>query len=293
MKIFRRMVIGALLMLALTAHATLSDFILGRQDLEVITVTDMTAEGRLHRPATPAEPVYYVAVNLGQQTLGRSRAFEKMPPKEDAIRAISKALAAQGYLPATDTTPPPTLALVFAWGTLNAEYSAGETEDTATPTNLAQIIEFLGGRQVGFTERDFDPAHSRIRLLSGLDATEGKSREALDLLERAADNFFIAFITAYDLESMKEKQRKKLWITRISCPSLGFYFSDILPSMLSLAGPHIGRETTQPVWVNASHKYKPEVTIHDAQLLEYLNTGPLPVVEAKPKPPAAPPATEK
>lgn len=288
MKLLPRVFVGIFLTAVLTARADLSNLIRGRQDLEVVSVTDMTPAGRLQRPATPAEPVYYSALSLGTQELGGVRAFEKMPPNEQAVRNISKALAKRGYLPASESTPPPTIALVFGWGTLNPEFNAGDNEEYATPRNQRQMVYFMGGKKLGFTDADFDHTHERMLGRSGLERWIGKSREAADLADRASDNFFITFISAYDLKATQQGQKKKLWITRISSPSLGFYLSEALPSILDLAGPHIGRETTQPVWVNAAHKYKPSITIPDAQLLEYLNSGPLPVLEANSKAPISP-----
>lgn len=246
-----------------------------KPDMEIITVTDMTEEGRAHRPATPAEPVYYMAVSLGFQDIGGLVGGEKIPPKDDMLRNITKVLAAQGYLPATETTPPPTLLLVLAWGTLyvNEQFSFN-LDVPPQQVNREQILKFIGGYKVGFSESDFDP------LTPTLGGLTFKGYDAQSFYELASQDFYISVVTAYDYQAMAQQKKTKLWMTRIACPAKGYWLGDVMPTMMSVAGPHIGRETDKPVWVNASSRYRPQVKIGDMQLLEYLEKGVLPVIEA-------------
>jgi hypothetical protein len=287
--IFRLVCLAAALLAAVTpaARAGLLDLLLGKRDIEVITVTDMTPEGRERRPPTPQDPVHYVAVSLGFQELGGVVGGEKPPPKDETIRTISKALAKQGFLPATNASPKPTLVLVFAWGTLNADMEYGfDPDQPPIQRNRQQILKFLGGYKMGYSDRDFDPLTPQLGGVSFMDF------DARDFYDLAAEDFYMAVVAAYDLEALQKKQKKLLWMTRISCPSRGFWMPEVLPTMLAMAGPHLGRETSRPVWVNASDKYKPDVQIGDPQLVEFLETGPLPVVEASTaaKKPASAPA---
>src|SRR5436305_2015607 len=48
----------------------LSSFV--AQDIDIVSVTDMTDEGRAYPHASPEKPVYYMIVDAGQRTFGRS-----------------------------------------------------------------------------------------------------------------------------------------------------------------------------------------------------------------------------
>lgn len=261
------------------------DFLFRKPAIEVITVTDMTDEGRLRPAVTPEAPVYYIAVSMGFKDLGGAMGGEKIPPKDEMLRIITKTLASQGYLPATNNTPDPTIALVLAWGTLNTDMDYGFNPDMPPrQLNRQQILKFIGGYKMGFSDQDFDP------LIPSIAGTSFMNYESRDFYDLAAEDFYVALIGAYDLESIQRKEKKLLWNTRISCPSRRYWLDEVMPTMLALAAPNIGRETARPVWVNVTDKYKPSVKIGDLNLLEYLETGKLPVLEQAddkkaPKPP--------
>jgi hypothetical protein len=269
--------LGVFVTLSLTvasAHGGILDWLFSKNEVEVITVTDMTPEGRKQRAPTLVDPVYYVAISLGFQDLGGLVGGEKPPPKADVIRQISATLAKQGYLPATETSPPPTLALAFAWGTLNADYFYGPNPDLPPrQLNQQQILKFLGGYKMGFSQNDFDPLTS-----SSLGFTL-MNFDANTFYDLAKEDFYVAVVSAYDLAAIKDKQKRLLWTTRISCPSRGYYLPDVLPTMLTVGGPNFGRESDRPVWFRASDKYRPTVKLGELELLEYLGSSPLPVVE--------------
>lgn len=279
------LVLAVMLLAAASAHGGILDWLFGRNGVEVIAVTDMTADGRQLRAPTPENPVYYIPFSLGFQDLGGIVGGEKPPPKEDVLRQISAALAKQGYLPATETSPPPTIVLAFAWGTLYADYFYGPNPDLPPQQlNRHQILKFLGGYKMGFSETDFDPL---MPSTIGLTLMNFDSSTFYDL---AKEDFYVAVVSAYDLEAIRNKKKKLLWMTRISCPSSGYFLPEVLPTMLTVGAPNFGRESDRPVWFRASDKYRPEVKLGELELLEYLGSDPLPVVEApadqakKPKP---------
>lgn len=275
------LVLMASLLAPVPAHAGLLDFLLGKRDIEVITITDMSPEGRLHRRPTPEKPVYYVAVSVGFRDLGGIVGGEKQPPNEEVVRTLTKVLAKQGYLPASDTSPQASLVLMLAWGTLNADLEYGMDPD-APPRqrNRQQIIKFLGGYKMGFSARDFDPLTPS---LGGLNFLDFDSRALYDI---SSEDFYVAVIAAYDAAAMMKKEKKLLWTTRVSCPSRGFWLPDVLPTMMAISGPNIGREMNRPTWINASEKYKPDVQIGDPVLVEYLDKNPSAVVDASKNLPA-------
>lgn len=258
-----------------------------KPDIEVITVTDVTPEGKLHPSPTPQNPVYYAAISLGFQDLGGMVAGEKVPPKDEMLRIITKVLASQNFLPFGENTPPPSLVLVLTWGTLYTDIEYGMNPN-APPRqrNRQQILKFIGGNKLGISDRDFDPLTPPLMGLTFL------NYDARAFYEMAEEDFYMAIVAAYDFEAAKLKQRKLLWATKISCPSKGYWLSDVMPAMMTIAGPNIGRETDKPVWVNASSQYRPEVKIGDLKFLEYLEKGDLPILDVSPDQEKAKPAAK-
>ncbi|WP_415909322.1 hypothetical protein [Oleiharenicola sp. Vm1] len=249
------------------------EFLLGRRDLEVITVTDATPAGRRLAPPDRAHPQYYLAVSLGFRDLGGAMGGIKEPPVKDVLRLISAELAKQGYLPATEKSPPATLMLAYTWGTLNADTLRPDPDAPSVQLNRAQIVGFLGGRKLGFDSNFFDPLTAPITGLQTM------SYDARNLYEIASEDFYIVVVSAYDLAALRQKKKELLWMTRIATPSLGFDLGESMPAMLAIAGPHLGRETARPVWMSATEKFKPNVKLGELQLIEYLGDAPLPVVE--------------
>lgn len=269
----------ALLLLATTpilAPASLWDLIRGHRDLEVITVTDVPPGSDIPAQASPDQPQYYIAASLGFRDLGGSMGGITPPPAAEVLRLISAELAKQGYLPATTRSAPPSLLLVYTWGTLNSDEFSGPNPDLPPiQRNHGQIVRFLGGRKLGISDDYFHPLLQPVLGLQIYDYA------AKTLLEVAREDFYVIVVSAYDLESaLQKKHRPPVWTTRIAAPSLGFRMADVVPAMLAIAGPQFGRETPRPVWINASDKFKPNVTFGELKLVEYLQNDPLPVTDA-------------
>lgn len=273
------LLVGLMALAAASGRADdLVDLLVGKRELDVITTTDVTEAGQKLTPATPQAPVYYVAATSGFKNLGGISAGEGNMADSEAIRVVAKVLAGRGYLPATASSPPPELLLVFIWGTLNVneidlpDADGEEGLMKVGQLNRAQMLRFLGARNIG------DLAGSQgAEAFAGL----GMSSEEMSRFdELASKDLYVATVSAYDLKAASREKKQLLWMTRIACPASGFSLQKVLPTMLAIAAPNIGRETARPVWVNVGDKYKAEVKIHDLKLLEYLEKGPLPVIQS-------------
>jgi hypothetical protein len=269
--------------------ASFLDWIFPKHDVQVIAVTDTTPAGLLRRPASPAHPIYYVAVSAGYRDFGGIVAGEKAPPKEQVFAAMSKVLAKQGYLPA-NAEHPAALLLLWTWGTMNTDrlYTGNPDDLEGRQVNRQQLLRFMGGYKVGLVAKEPGGFQDSF-LLPGALFRDADS----DLIsELAAEDLYVAAIAAYDAAAAR-KEKVLLWTTKISAPSRGLAMKETLPAMLALAGPHIGRETARPVAVKATDKFKPEVKIGDPTTIEFLEKNAVPVIEApavdarKAKPPAA------
>jgi hypothetical protein len=251
----------------------LLDYILPTNELEVITVTDTTPTGALLRPASPDNPVFYMAVSMGCRDFGGIIAGDKLPPTHEVTETITKVLAKQGYLPATDTHPP-TLLLVWTWGTMNVETNPGYL--SSLQINHSQLLRFMGAYKVGLVSQTSE-AFPENMLAPGLSIM---SNDAQTLNDLAKGNLYVAAIAAYDYQAATRQEHKLYWTTKISCPSRGYWMPEALPSMLAIAGPNIGRETARPVVINVTDKFKPDIAIGNPTVVEYLGSSTLPVIDA-------------
>lgn len=236
------------------------EWLFPRPELRVVTVTDTTPAGALRRPVSPAQPAYYVAVSAGFRDFGGIVAGDKAPPKEEVFRAMARVLARQGYLPAS-AEHPPSLLLLWTWGTMNTDrvYSANPDDTEGRQVNRRQLLRFMGAYKLGLVAREpgaavFDP------LLPGALFRDADQEVLSDL---ATEDLYVAAIAAYDHAAAVRSQKVLLWTTKISAPSRGHAFAEVLPSMLALAGPQVGRETPRPVVVTAGERFKAEVKIGD------------------------------
>jgi hypothetical protein len=260
------------------ARAGILDWLIPKHDVQVIAVTDTTPVGALRRPASPASPVYYSAVNAGYRDLGGIIAGEKIPNKDDVVKTIAKVLAKQGYLPADDKHPS-SLLLIWTWGTMNTDrfYTGNPDDLEGQQVNRNQLMRFMGAYKLGMISKD-----ARSSWQDDMFPASGMLFRNADqdmIYELASEDLYVAAIAAYDYAAALEKKKVLLWTTKISCPSRGLAMPETLPAMLALAGPYIGRETTIPVSVKATDKFKPEVKIGDPTVVEYMDNTKLPVVD--------------
>lgn len=256
--------------------AGILNWLLPKHDVEVITVTDTTPVGALRRPASATNPVYYSAVNVGYRDFGGIIAGEKIPNKDEVVKTIAKVLAKQGYLPASDAKPP-SLLLLWTWGTMNTDRMYLSADDTeGRQVNRRQLMRFMGAYKLGMISKDRSGFQDEF-YNQGLLFRDADQDLIADL---ATEDLYVAAISAYDYAAALRQEKVLLWTTKISCPSRGLSLPETLPVMLTLAGPNIGRETAKPVHVTAADKLKPDVKVGDPTVVEYIENNPLPVIDA-------------
>jgi len=272
-------VAGLLLFGAVPSPAQgLLEWVLGlRHDVQVITATDVTPAGALLQPVSPDHPVYYVAVNAGYRDFGGIIGGDKRPKSQDMVRTIARVLAKQGYLPA-DGQHPPTQCIIFSWGTLYpmmfSEYP-WNLNMPAYQTNRTAMLRFLGGNKLGLVSEHPDPWLDS-ELLPGL-TRFNPNAEAVASVART--ELYAIMLAGYAFPVVRPKPPQLLWRTKVSCPATGLVLADTLPTMMTIAGPYIGRDTKIPVWVNASDKFKPQVKVGDLKVEEYIDSGQMPIFD--------------
>ena len=262
------------LLSCLPVRADFVDFLVGKHEVEVITNSEVTPQGALLKPVTPQDPVYFVAVNMGYKDFGGMIAGDKIPQDKEMVKTIFRVLAKQGYLPAT-TKHAPTQLLIFFYGTMYVNKMPSMNPDMPdVQTNYYQMLKFLGGEKLGLINKDPFVTQS----MPQSDQMMFVNYDAQTVMETARDDLYVAAIAGYDYASMTSSKPKMLWRTKIACPSRGLAMDATLPSMLVIAGPNIGKELKQPVWVRAEDRFKAEVKVGNPVVEGYIDSGKLPVM---------------
>ena len=261
----------------LVSRANVLDYLMGRHSLETVTVTDITPAGHSLRQPDPEHPLYYTGVSGGYYDLGGIKAGEKPIDRKTVDSTMLKILAKQGYLPAAPGQRPDVI-LAWSWGTLNPETFQDGSTYTLRVVNEGQIIRFLGGAKLGLGSRT-SSLFPELTLQAGLLPLSGSAQQ---LLDASKDDLYVATISAYSVDLRDSKHAELLWNTRISAPSRGFWLPEALPTMLAIATPYVGRDTSAPVWIRATDKFKPEIHLGDMRVVEYLEKTPATVVAVGP-----------
>jgi len=215
---------------------------------DVLTVTDVTDEGRKWPLPEPGKPVLYEAISFGSQNFPGLRGDVTPNPRTMAA-FIVKTLAEQGYQQAKEKG----VAKVFlsiCWG-----YSRA---------NLG-VLGFLGGEKLDLMwELDGSPnaVHGPPRWMRSLTADK--------VMEAANSDLYIASIQAFDLKKIDAGEIVPLWHTRIACPARGLMMADAVPTMIVAAGPLIGRETKKPVWRDTTELKKVRIDFGELKTLELM-----------------------
>jgi len=84
--------------------------------LDFTVATDVTAEGKALAQATADKPAYYVLYSEGYQARGDSQLDLKTLTEADLSRVLQRSLGEQGYHPASLPGHPPTLLVLYNWG---------------------------------------------------------------------------------------------------------------------------------------------------------------------------------
>jgi hypothetical protein len=243
MKCLQSLVCLSIAVACSTARADwLSDFF--RESPDVVVNTDVIDHNA--PTPTPGKPVYYLAVSAGYRDLGWSMAGQKMPESIDVLRMVTKILEDQGYriAPSGQT---PGIIILYSWGTFYPN------PDPNTPkTYVAEIMKFLGSYKANAAYGPPNIFHPEIA----------------DLAALVPQGIYIMTFSAFDFASAQKGVARLLWKTNVSNSTRGFYLPEILPTMLTVAAPLIGKETKHPVWINPGKHYQPRIEIGPLKVIE-------------------------
>lgn len=219
---------------------------------EVIVVGDVTKLGQQARVPDAKNPVYYVPLTPEQAPKKGAPSPEgKQPTKEEVVKQLVEALAKRHYLPA-GAGKPPEIVLSFWWGTADPEHETFGTDDALESES--------------FNER------AMIALVGSDKKQELMNWHSKDLRSAQREERHYVIVMAFDYAAAVQKQKKVLWITRMSTPSKRIDLADVIPALVTTGVPAYGREAF-PKWIDSG---KP-------QREESIKIGPLEVKETVPE----------
>ncbi len=246
--------------LALLAHSAAAETKEKVQALDrtVVAVTDFTEAGRAFPVPTAQHPVYYTGINAGFRAyFGSVFAGDKPPDQKAMLQVITKVLADQHYLPASEAHPA-TQFIVVSWGTLGANSQGG----------AGAALGFLGGDKFDLLwEKGEVPGHIGAEIFS----RRWRGSEAETVLELSGRSLYAVLIRAYSLQAAIDGRIEKLWESRLASPTLSTNLAAALPGLV-VAGQHIiGRETPQPFVGNGARSRQAWVEIGESEVVEYID----------------------
>jgi hypothetical protein len=206
-------------------------------ELEMTVNTEFTDYGRLLRPATPENPVYYAAVAVGYKQFGGPMG-EHPPPAADLERAMKRALAVNGYLPVENPGQAPALVVVYYWGShinLDPE-TRRDFPDLAAKNKLERAI-LVGGKKY---------ANAEARVLEWGETLLDHERKQEFLRGQISNDIYYVVASAYDYASVAKGPKKLAWRTSMTVNTGGVSMSETLAPLIAMAAPFFGHETTEP-----------------------------------------------
>jgi len=246
-------------------------------NLDLTVITEMTAAGKKRPPVSPAKPAYFVTQSGGFRALGHAPGKEKTLSAEQVEKVLTHALAANGYLPARPPATPPSIAIMFVWGSHNLLVE-GDDENPAlsgnqVARNLLDRAALVGGEKFAkellqlFSDADamaaanppprVDPTGavpgiepilgaSQLAFANPVNLFKMKSAKNEFLIDQTAADVYYVVASAYDYQSLASKQRVLLWRTRMTVAAQGVSQEQTLPVLIASAAPFFGKEMSEP-----------------------------------------------
>lgn len=204
--------------------------------LEMTVISQLTDFGRSLPPPSADRPVYYIGHNHGYQARGDT--MGEHPPQADYLgRVLQHALASNGFRPATRQHPP-TLLLIFHWGSHNAmDFTMRRMFPELARRHMLERSILVGGRRF---------ESSIARRMSFGDFPTDHTTDNDFLTYQANEGLYFAVVSAYDVAEMQQGRRQLVWRASLTVNTQGVSMTDALPALILSGGPSFGRDMSRP-----------------------------------------------
>ena len=269
--------------------------------LDLTVITEVTEEGKKLPPVSPDHPAYYIAQAAGYVQVGDSYGGEKTLPPDEFDRILKKSLATNGYLPAKPPAQPPTLAVIYYWGSHNL---LNPTDDSFSADLVARNIldraALVGGAKFArelatlFEQADAlalanQPAHTddsgnaigggpvlgpaQLAFFNPVYLFKLRNSKNEFLVDQASDDCYYVIASAYDYAAFAHQQKKLLWRTRMTVNSRGVSQVQTLPTLIASAAPYFGRDMAESE-IMSKRAREGEITIGTPTVVEMPTAAP-------------------
>jgi hypothetical protein len=219
--------------------------------LNFTVISEVTDAGKQLPPVTPDAPAYYTAYSAGFRQLGDTYYGEKTLTPESVEKILAKSLATNGYLPADSPAHPPSLLIIYSWGSHNRE--TGTESSTEIESNLLDSAALVGGdrfaqklqQMIQMTNEMAGPA-SLVRFANPINLYREGSAKHNFMFDQAAGELYFVVASAYDYQSAASNHRVLLWRARMTVSSTGVNQEQTLPKLMASAAPYFGRDMAEP-----------------------------------------------
>lgn len=267
--------------------------------LDLTVITELTEEGRKRPAASLAKPVYFVAQSAGYHRTIDAPAAEKTLPPDKIDTFVKRSLALGGFYPATPSTRPPTLVLVYVWGVHSRPPSDEALSADRLTRNLLDRARLVGGDKfAGELMEMFDQASAQaqaapatshltvggeavapvlgaeqLEFMSPINRFRDRSVKNEFLLEQVGSDVYYVTVSAYDHDALLKGRRVLLWRTRMTSSAVGVSQMDSFPTLIAAAAPYFGKEMTGPATLTPRAIPKGEVSVGTPVVVEGAQRG--------------------
>jgi hypothetical protein len=227
----------------------------------------MTDEGRKRPAVSPTNPAFFEVFSAGPKNLGDSQGSEVTVKGTDIERLLVRSLATNGYLPAKSSAQPPSLLILYTWGS-HFLLTEGDEENPVlsgqqVARNLLDRATLVGGEKFArelldaFRQADAMSIAASARPPPGGEAVmtsaafefanpvnlfKRRSAKIESLVDQSASDVYYVVASAYDYASVAKNQRVLLWRTRMTVAAAGVSSEQSLPTLVLSAAPFFGRD---------------------------------------------------
>ena len=227
---------------------------------DVLVVADNFGHDSSQLRPSSSHPIRYLILAGQRKDLGTLVAGEKMPTTVELDALIHRTLTAQGFTRTQVGGPMADIIIVYTYGSayLDVDESSeeqvdSETEEISTSTtrtvnNEREIMALIGGAKVRVQDLPAAVMHEMNH-----DIHTGR--------------LYIT-VSGFDAQSLRTKENKMLWRTRISVSSFGTWLPDAMNVMLATAGPYFGIDSVIPIILGNKDRRKTEVQIGESTVID-------------------------
>jgi len=218
-------------------------------------LSNLTPAGKTRPVPTPEQPAYYlIEPGVNRDTGVGAEHGLKTPPVAKRQQLLEQALAANSFRRA-DESHPPTLVILFHWGSSSYQPGEGESEMDRRRALMDRAM-LIGGekfaKEIAAVFEELDriallPPEFQVMVPNPIEKLINRSREMGRLVEEVFSSSYYVVASAFDHAEMAKGRGVVLWRTKMTVNSIGVNMLETVPPMIASSAPFLGTDMTEPV----------------------------------------------